>query len=58
MQTLTRFLLTFDVETYMLTPSFDSTPVIDRGNDGHRGKKVVVKSKELTDKELDDEIQF
>ena len=56
MQTLTRFLLTFDVETYMLTPSFDSTPVIDRGNDGHRGKKVVVKK--LTDKELDDEIQF
>jgi len=48
--------LTFDVETYMLTPSFDSTPVIDRGNDGHRGKKVVVKK--LTDKELDDEIPF
>jgi len=44
--------LTFDVETYMLTPSFDSTPVIDRS------KKVVVKSKELTDKELEDEIPF
>lgn len=42
--------LFFDVETYMLTPSIDLTPVIDSS------KKVVVKSKEL--ESLQDSIPF